>query len=527
MMDTEEKNKFFELLTKAFEGQISSEEVRVLNDCIKNTQGAAKCYIEFFDDVTSLMDINLSSVSTEPDDMSNVLQDLVEYEKKSPTIPHVCEGEYVEGNDPKTLENNVQSEFELKRTNKFFIIFDKLVYIAAIFMIIFVIYANVFPPQLSVQVATVQDQMDVVWNTSSVKLTNGEQIFANQRPYKLDKGIIQFSYEHGVNVLVEAPAEFIIPAQNQIVMNLGRTFVSVPESSIGFEVNTPCAKIVDLGTEFGVGVDIRNTVRTIVYKGKVEMSIPPEQANPGKFLIVKGQLGVLEKHGQLSITEISPNYSEFACGMNDYQSGLSLLDRNLITNGDFEQDRVVYESLDIDSIKLSNNNISIAGWQDTTPATINTYATFGTGEIDASERAAIPVPSQKGNNFFDGHKSCTITQEIDLEDISYKINRSEVNYELSGWVGGWHRQEDTLEFSASYLDNSGRLIEIATIRSLTASERNNKTCFVKRSEKGPLPEGVRKIIISLTTKLIEGETADAYADNLEFILSDNNIASRR
>ena len=134
----------------------------------------------------------------------------------------------------------------------------------------------------------------------------------------------------------------------------------------------------------------------------------------------------------------------------------------------------------------------------------------------------MPVPPDKGENFFIGYQACTIDQEISVTDLSYKINRGKILYELSGWIGGWEVHEDHLEITASFLDYSDKLIGSAQIGPVTAEERNFQTCFVERSIKGILPPGVRKIMISLRATHREGETADAYADNLKFVLNSDD-----
>jgi hypothetical protein len=267
-----------------------------------------------------------------------------------------------------------------------------------------------------------------------------------------------------------------------------------------------------LGTEFGVDVDAADIVRTEVYKGRVAMRLGSDKAISKDYVIEVGQAGLVDQSGQLSVTGFSLQRRRFIRSTEEFQSGASLLNRNLIVNGDFETDTVVYDPHSSESQNLSENNVMISGWNDKGPATLNRYIALG----------GVPVPPDKGENFFIGFQASTIDQEISVTDVSYKINRGNVLYELSGWIGGWDTHEDHLEITASFLDNSDKLIGSAQIGPVTAQERAFQTCFVERSIKGILPPGVRKIVIHLRSIHGSGDTTDAYADNLKFVLSSND-----
>ena len=65
MKNANEKNYFLELLIKALEGQISPDEVGLLNKFIKADDEAAYLYAEFFDTISGLVDLNERSFSFE------------------------------------------------------------------------------------------------------------------------------------------------------------------------------------------------------------------------------------------------------------------------------------------------------------------------------------------------------------------------------------------------------------------------------------------------------------------------------
>ena len=70
--------------------------------------------------------------------------------------------------------------------------------------------------------------------------------------YALTGGILELSYDNGAVVIVESPATFTLESDMLLRLSIGNVSAKVPESAIGFTVETEAAKVVDLGTEFAV-----------------------------------------------------------------------------------------------------------------------------------------------------------------------------------------------------------------------------------------------------------------------------------
>jgi hypothetical protein len=86
---------------------------------------------------------------------------------------------------------------------------------------------------------------------------------------------------HGPRILIEGPARFTLPEVNRLVLHSGRIYVKVPPQATGFIVDTPNARIVDLGTEFGIEVDKAGTSDVQMFKGKATL-IPGRKRKTGK-----------------------------------------------------------------------------------------------------------------------------------------------------------------------------------------------------------------------------------------------------
>ena len=262
--------RLYELVALEFEGDLSTEQFLALNNMLKDKEYAHK-YVELVSMLSELsgqsrVDISLDGTSDNTiqneKDVRELLREIVNLEDNAPAIKIETE----EKPDAKIVE---KGEARAKKSSRFFKFFDKFVYLAAAFMVIFIVYAELFSPQYTVAVGTVVDQVGVKWEKGSGQLKTSQQVLTNQFPYKLKKGIIKIRYDQGVDVLVEGPAKFIFE-RNGLDLVYGKVYSYVSEAGRGFTVDTPNTRFVDLGTEFGVSVDKDSASELHVLKGEVQ-----------------------------------------------------------------------------------------------------------------------------------------------------------------------------------------------------------------------------------------------------------------
>jgi len=122
------------------------------------------------------------------------------------------------------------------------------------------------PGQADSTVAALNDSMQARW--AAAPLQKGDRLGTGRAPLVLTNGCAELLFDTHARVIVEAPAEFRIVADDRIDLYCGKIYASVPREAIGFKINSPSAQVIDLGTEFGIEADaIGNTVLHMV-KGK-------------------------------------------------------------------------------------------------------------------------------------------------------------------------------------------------------------------------------------------------------------------
>lgn len=87
---------------------------------------------------------------------------------------------------------------------------------------------------------------------------------------RLAKGLAEIKYRDGVRVILQGPAVFEISHLGQSRLNSGKLTATVPSQAIGYTVETPNARVIDLGTEFAVEVRPDEQTEVHVFQGHVE-----------------------------------------------------------------------------------------------------------------------------------------------------------------------------------------------------------------------------------------------------------------
>lgn len=118
-------------------------------------------------------------------------------------------------------------------------------------------------------VASITKSQGCRWGGSTLPTAEGSRISAGT--FELAEGLATLKFDSGAEVVLEAPATLeIIDAMNCRLVR-GTIVADVPKQAIGFTVDTKDAKVVDLGTRFGVSADDDGKYLVHVIEGLVEV----------------------------------------------------------------------------------------------------------------------------------------------------------------------------------------------------------------------------------------------------------------
>ena len=119
------------------------------------------------------------------------------------------------------------------------------------------------------QVATLTDDDHARWEGEPF---DGEGNHVASGPLRLAEGAAQMTFASGAIVALHAPVEIEILSADRVFLRSGRITPYVPASAHGFTVVSPSGEIIDLGTEFTVGVDAAGRTDVFVIDGEVDVS---------------------------------------------------------------------------------------------------------------------------------------------------------------------------------------------------------------------------------------------------------------
>jgi hypothetical protein len=111
-----------------------------------------------------------------------------------------------------------------------------------------------------------------------------------------------------------------------------------------------------------------------------------------------------------------------------------------------------------------------------------------------------------------------IEQTVNVSSGASAIDGGGVDYNLSGWLGGWTSYAGYTTVSLEFLSSSGQQLgSTAQLPTVSASQRGDKTEFLARSASGSVPVGTRSILVELA--FVDSSDEAGYAENLALTLN--------
>lgn len=106
---------------------------------------------------------------------------------------------------------------------------------------------------------------------------------------KLRSGTASVTFESGARVRLRRQAELRLISAGRAHLQRGGLSVEVPPRAVGFTIDTPAVRIVDLGTEFDVDVDPDGTTDVEVRRGRVELVPLSSAGNQSRRQLTAGE----------------------------------------------------------------------------------------------------------------------------------------------------------------------------------------------------------------------------------------------
>jgi len=290
-----ETKEFRDLLGLIRDGQIQPEQEERLDQLLGLYPSLQQDYIEYMllcEALHSYQSLAAEDYSTWPRESfasepigwiweEAFWRAMADYEKTSPAVPVERPAAQRELHPPR--RPGPTERRKVKRT--------PLVVALSLLLgfLVFVVSISYLQGPAEEAVAVLTDDMDARWSDAADVTKPGGEFFNTDSTRSLLSGFINIQFYRGPRILIEGPARFTLPDADRVVLHAGRIYVKVPSQATGFIVDTPNARIVDLGTEFSIEVDKAGTSDVQMFKGKATL-IPGRKRKTGESrLLLTGQ----------------------------------------------------------------------------------------------------------------------------------------------------------------------------------------------------------------------------------------------
>jgi len=294
-LDGKTLQKMQYLLSKSLDNNITPQEAEFLDQLIISNPQARREYVEFIQ-----VHVNLHRVHDEQM-AGQYNQDgcMLDMELWEMLLKHemTAESVEVEREIPDDSEPEVVAPVQVRKTSKLQLLVG-LTSVAA--MILLIVCVHFSPRVIREEVAEIVDSINAVWAQDSVAAAEDVRLLNNSEPLHLLSGFAKIRFDYGAEVVVEGPAKINLNNPGQMLLSYGRISVDVPRQATGFIVETPYSSIIDIGTEFGVKVDMDGSTDIHMFKGKASL-IPGKKGHTGKAqVLTAGKAICVKASGLLS-----------------------------------------------------------------------------------------------------------------------------------------------------------------------------------------------------------------------------------
>ncbi len=312
-MDSIQRQELDMILYLMLEKEASDQQIERLDSLLENDPEALAHAMDYYLITAALRKSNAipsASFNTqdEIDEQFNLLKVFAEEERIAPTVAIPAE-------EKKRLQAAAVRPAAPKSDHQKTMLWALVASMAALFLF----FASVkFIPNRE-PVAVLAEAVEARWQNGEEALKIQDFFYNTDRPRTLRSGTIEIEFNSGARAVVEGPAEFVCKSDNMISLSYGRLYSRVPQHATGFTVLAKDARIVDLGTEFGVQANVDGTLELHVTHGKTSL-IAGDKSSRDIYQIPAGQARKVSDQGT-SVKEIELKGSAFAQKI-DTETGL-------------------------------------------------------------------------------------------------------------------------------------------------------------------------------------------------------------
>jgi hypothetical protein len=114
---------------------------------------------------------------------------------------------------------------------------------------------------------------------------------------KIDSGLVELEYFTGANLILQGPCSFVLTSRNSGRLEQGQVAGKVVGGD--FFITTPTAKVLDLGTEFGISINESQGTDVCVFDGEVKVFSDSSEDGDSSLSLTEGMSASVDQDGKI------------------------------------------------------------------------------------------------------------------------------------------------------------------------------------------------------------------------------------
>lgn len=141
------------------------------------------------------------------------------------------------------------------------------------------------------------DLANVVWSADAPRYRAWSRVAIGSE-IRFESGVAELMLDNGAQIVLQGPADFTLVSTRRAVAKRGKLVLRCGPDAVGFEIESPDAKVVDLGTVFGLSIVDGTSTNVVVYEGSVDLSVRAAKAGTDRRLTA-GEALKIARNGEI------------------------------------------------------------------------------------------------------------------------------------------------------------------------------------------------------------------------------------
>ncbi|WP_197442845.1 FecR domain-containing protein [Lignipirellula cremea] len=268
----------------AWRGELSRAEARELEDLLTDDPEAQECFVDYFQ-----LDAELRMIVNSQQSLKTVRERIEAVEVAGAPRSGVATDSPGLGR-PRVWRFSAAIAISLLIAFGWFVIRDR------------------WSPPENETVAILKAMDGCRWEAEPLSV--GDELRTGQT-FRLKEGVVEIQFASGATVVLKGPAALQLDSARGAHLQNGTLSAFVPSQAVGFVIDAPGLKVVDLGTRFGLTTTAGGATEVHVFEGQVQASLVDRQGESLQTVTLKKSEAAVIEPVKLTLSQSAAALDQF------------------------------------------------------------------------------------------------------------------------------------------------------------------------------------------------------------------------